>query len=269
MARTTFYCNEHLLLDNWKYYGESNLMLRNLLRRTSLPPVECATIYFELMRNHESVSYDKSSLVRLFNSGRKNNAPLLDVRQVVIYQKDLDYITNARKKYHINYTHTRVLFGIIFFCRMYGTENISLDTEFKMKRFGGCFEEQTEIKYYAGADWDSGYNSVRGMHELSDVYKLLNRSTTDDIGCIYTYPEFSLSKSDTIAYTFDVTVENNRLNLTNIVKELFDPKEYYCFVCGKRCASPKPNASRYCKPCAAKKERIRIAKAKEKARKGN
>lgn len=44
MAYTTFYCNENMLLDNWKYYNESNLMLRNLLKRTSLSPIECATI---------------------------------------------------------------------------------------------------------------------------------------------------------------------------------------------------------------------------------
>ena len=89
MAYTTFYCNENMLLDHWQDYHESNLMLRNLLKRTSLSPIECATIYYERMKNPESVSYDRSHLIQTFSRGRKNNAPILDVHQVVLYQKDL------------------------------------------------------------------------------------------------------------------------------------------------------------------------------------
>lgn len=150
MAYTTFYCNENMLLDHWQDYHESNLMLRNLLKRTSISPIECAMIYYERMKNPESVSYDRSHLIQTFSRGRKNNAPILDIHQVVLYQKDLDYITEARRKYHINYAQLRVLFGVIFFCRLYGSDTFALDTEFKMKRFGGCFEEQTEIMYCAG-----------------------------------------------------------------------------------------------------------------------
>ena len=268
MAYTTFYCNENLLLDNWHYYHESNLMLRNILKRTNLSPIECATIYYERMRNPESVSYDRSHLIQQFTRGRKNNAPILDVHQVVLYQKDLDYITAARKEHHINYAQLRALFGIIFFCRLYGTATIALDTEFKMKRFGGCFEEQTEIMYCSGPNWDDGYNAVRGMREISDVYHLLDRVGTDDIGCLYTYPNFALDKDDVIAYTFNVTLENNRLDLSPVARELFDPKECYCTMCGAQYSSPKPNASLYCKDCAAKKEHIRI-KAKNDKRKTN
>ena len=107
MAYTTFYCNENMLLDHWQDYHESNLMLRNLLKRTSISPIECATIYYERMKNPESVSYDRSHLIQMFSRGRKNNAPILDVHQVVLYQKDLDYITEARRKYHINYAQLR------------------------------------------------------------------------------------------------------------------------------------------------------------------
>lgn len=98
------------------------------------------------------------------------------------------------------------------------------------------------------------------MKEISDDYHLLNRTGTDDIGCLYQYPNFALDKNDTIAYTFNVTLENNRLNLSAIVRELFDPKECYCIVCGEQYRSEKPNASRYCKGCAAKKEQARLAK---------
>ena len=105
------------------------------------------------------------------------------------------------------------------------------------------------------------------MKEISDNYHLLNRTGTDDIGCLYQYPNFTLDKNDTIAYTFNVTLENNRLNLSAVVRELFDPKECYCTVCGKQYHSEKPNASRYCKGCAAKKERTRLAKYRRKATK--
>ena len=141
---------------------------------------------------------------------------------------------------------------------------IALDTEFKMKRFGGCFEEQTEITYCSGPNWDDGYNTVRGMRELSDVYLLLNRTSTDDIGCLYTYPNYSLDKNDVIAYTFNVTLENNRLNLSPVVRELFNSKECYCTVCGTQYISQKPNASLYCKDCAIKKEKARLAKIRKK-----
>ena len=260
MAYTTFYCNENMLLDNWKYYHESNLMLRNLLKRTNLSPIECATIYYERMRNPESVSYDRSHLIQAFGRGYKNNAPILDVHQVVLYQKDLDYITDARRRYHINWAQLRVLLGIIFFCRLYGSDTVALDTDFKMKRFGKCFDEQTEIMYHGGPNWDDGYNTVRGMYELSDVYHLLYRTGTDDIGCLYTYPNFALDKDDVIAYTFNVTLENNRLNLSKVARELFDPKECYCTVCGEKYIAKRPNASLYCKECGAKKEKLRIAK---------
>ena len=266
MAYTTFYCNENILLDNWHYYHESNLMLRNLLKRTSLSPIECATIYYERMRNPESVSYDRSHLIQMFSCGRKNNAPILDVRQVVLYQKDLNYITEARQRYHINWAQLRVLLGIIFFCQLYGTDTIALDTEFKMKRFGKCFEEQTEIMYCSGSTQDDGYNTVRGMCELSDKYHLLNRVCTDDIGCLYTYPNFALDKDDIIAYTFNVTLENNRLNLSKVARELFDPKECYCTVCSEKYKSLKPNASLYCKDCAAKKEKARLANIRKKSK---
>ena len=244
MAYTTLYLNENLLLENWQYYHESNLMLRNLLKRTNLSPIECATIYYERMRNPESVSYDRSHLIQMFSRGRKNNAPILDVYQVVLYQKDLDYITEARRRHHINWAQLRALLGIVFLCRLYGSDTVALDTEFKMKRFGKCFEEQTEIMYCSGPGWDDGDITVRGMYELSDVYHLLERTGTDDIGCLYTYPNFALDKDDVIAYTFNVTLENNRLDLSKVARELFDPK---------------PNASLYCKKCAAQKEKTRLA----------
>ena len=135
-----------------------------------------------------------------------------------------------------------------------------------MKRFGKCFEEQTEIMYCSGPAWDDGYNALRGMHGLSDKYHLLNRICTDDIGCLYTYPNFALDKDDVIAYTFNVTLENNRLNLSKIARELFDPKEGYCTVCGTKYRSPKPNASLYCKECAAKKEKERLVNLRKKSK---
>lgn len=104
------------------------------------------------------------------------------------------------------------------------------------------------------------------MCELSDKYHLLNRTCTDDIGCLYTYPNFTLDKDDVIAYTFDVTLENNRLNLSKVAWELFDPKECYCTVCGEKYKSLKPNASLYCKDCAAKKEKARLANIRKKSK---
>lgn len=258
MSYSTFYCNEQLLLDNWEYYKESNQLLRNTLRKTNLSSIECATIYYEHMRNPESVSYDRSSLLCLFPNKRKNRNTLLQINSVVLYKKDIEYVRNARKKFHISYKQMLVLFGIIFFCRMMNRDHVSLETEFKMRRFSKCFKEQTAIKYYQGESWDSGYNTVHGLYELSDKYKVLERRQTEGIGCVYFYPEFKISNNDSVEYIFTVTKENNKLDLTSIVNSIFDRTECYCIVCGDIYRSIKPNASLYCSKCAAMKEKIRI-----------
>ena len=58
----------------------------------------------------------------------------------------------------------------------------------------------------------------------------------------------------------NISPENNRLNLSKVARELFDPKECYCTVCGEKYIAKRPNASLYCKECAVDKEKARIAK---------
>lgn len=260
MSSSTFYCNEKMLLDNWKYYGESNMLLKNLLKRTALSPTDCASFYFENMRNPESVSYDRSQLVRTFSYGRENLPALLDTHQVVLYKKDLDYITEARKRFHISFVQLQVLLGVIFFCRLYSTPNFSLETIFKLHKFTGCFKGKTKTVYCNGDTWDNGYSTALGLKEISDDYHLLIRIPTENIGCIYKYPNYSLNNNDIAAYTFNVTLENNKLDLNSIANELFDIQENYCVLCGSSYKMIKANRGLYCRECAIKKEKERIAK---------
>lgn len=258
MAYTTFYCNESLLLNNWEYYKESNLMLKNLLRRTSLSPTDCATYYFEHMKNPQSVTYDRSYLIQMFSRGRKNIIPLMEKKQIVLYKHDFEYLKMAQKVFHITYHQLRILFGVIFFSRLFEDANVALDTMFKLRRFAGCFNEETNIVYCKALTWDGGYNTIAGLKELSEVYHLLVRIPTNETGCIYQYPWFDLDNNDAIEYVFNVTLENNRLNLSNLVSKFFSPNQCYCMICGDEYYADKPNASLYCKDCALKKEQLRI-----------
>lgn len=198
MAYTTFYCNEKLLLDNWNYYSESNLMLKNILVKSDYTISECADFYIKNMKNSKSVTYDRNHLMNMFSKKRRNHSGLLCIESVDIYQQDLDYIEFARKRHHISYCQLRVMFGIIFFSRAFRTKYVSLESDFKMKRFGKCYSEKTERVYCPGSTWDNGYNTVKGLYELSDVYKLFNRQTTDDVGCVYEYPVYDLTDESVI-----------------------------------------------------------------------
>lgn len=258
MSCYSFYCNEQMLLDNQEYYGESNKVLRNLLRRSELSTVESATAYYEKMRNRESVTYDRTHLLKYFRKGRKRDTPLLKTEQVVIYQKDIDYVTDARKKYNITQSQVSFLFGVIFFCRLYNNSKFALDTDFRMKRFQGCFKKRMLIEHFAGESWDDGYNAISGFEVLSDKYGLLIRKKSDEIGCAYVYPEFEVSENDVVAYTFIVTKENNKLNISNIVSELFDIRDHWCMMCGKYIRPLNANTGKYCKECAAQREKERL-----------
>lgn len=258
MSSHTLYCNEQMLLDNWKYYDEPNMLLKNTLRKTSLSPTECATFYYENMKNQESVTYDREHLISMFSSGRNKLKPLLIVDQIALYEKDLEYVESAKKDYHLNYAQVKALFGVIFFCRLFGTKKISLDTSHRLKQFSGCFQERTSSMYWHGSNWDNGYTTIIGLQQVSDEYHLLLRSQTDNIGCVYEYPEFELTQNDKVSYIYKVTKETNKVQLSGIVRKMFDPRDCYCVICGTPYHTEGPNASLYCKACAKEKERIRL-----------
>ncbi len=122
-------------------------MLKNLLKRTSLSPVDCASFYLAHMKNPQSVTYDRSYLIQTFSRGRKNVTPLLEKKQVALYRHDFEYMKKAQKVFHITYHQLRILFGIIFFSRLFEDSTVALDTMFKLRRFAGCFDEETNIIY--------------------------------------------------------------------------------------------------------------------------
>lgn len=258
MSSSTFYCNERMLLENWDYYHESNMTLKNLLMKTDMSPPECADFYYEHMKNRESVTYDRSYIISKFYNKKSKRGKLREINQVVIYQKDFDYVENAKKFLNLSYAAVRALFGIIFFSRMLGSEKVYLDTLRGLRHFDGCYGKNVSIIYVEGETWIGGYNTVTGLPIVSDTYHLVERMPTDNIGCIYRYPEFSLHKEDKVAYIFDVTLETNRLRLENLTKELFDPRKQYCVLCGSEYYTNGPNASLYCKECAKEKERLRM-----------
>lgn len=246
-----------MLLDNWDYYNEPNQLLKNILKKTNLSPTECATVYYEKMNHPESVTYDRSVLIKYFKS-KSNESTLSKIDQIVLYEKDLDYIENAKKEYHLNQTQVEALFGVIFFCRMYNVKKLFLNTQFKLNQFSSCFKKRLHVTYKSEGTWYDGYNTISGLPEISDKYHLLVREPTDGVGCNYIYPNFDLLNDDKIGYTYKVTKETNLLDLVPVSKILFDPHVCYCVVCKKQYYTLKPNGSLYCKKCAAEKEKTRL-----------
>lgn len=261
MSLYSFYCDEQMLLDNWSYYKEPNRLLKNILKKTDLSPTECASIYYEKMNNPESVTYDREILIRYFKDKKNTKQGLFRIKQIVLYDKDINYIENAKRDYHLNQTQVEALFGVIFFCRMYNVPKLFLNTQFRLNQFSGCFKKRLHVTYMNGNTWYDGYNTITGLPVLSDQYGLLLREFTDGIGCNYTYPNFELSSSDKIAYTYKVTKETNLLNLAPVAVSLFDPHICYCKMCKNKYYTVKPNGSLYCKKCAAEKEKKRLMMA--------
>ena len=78
-----------MLIENWDYYHESNMTLKNLLMKTDMSPPECADFYYEHMKNRESVTYDRSYIISKFYNKKSKRGKLREINQVVISKPKL------------------------------------------------------------------------------------------------------------------------------------------------------------------------------------
>jgi len=257
MSYTTLYCNEQMLLDNWRYYDESNQKLRNTLQKTNMSPEQCANFYLDNMHNRESVNYSYEELVERFRKQRGHGL-LLNTTSIPIYQGDIDYITQANDAYDLSIYEMRVLFGVIFLCRLFKHSIARLDTNYKLRGFTKLFKERTPIICVHNSEhWYDCYNTIDGLPRVSDELELLNRFPTENIGCLYEYPDYEFAAHSDIIYTYDVTLETNRLWLSDAFKIVAPYNDRKCIICGKKITAHS-HSNIYCKRCAESKEGYRI-----------
>lgn len=315
----SFYMNEKLLLDNWDYYDEVNLLLTYLLckdRRKNID--EKLDFYFK--HRHErknSVWYDfyydeeeyfkeeydkylyrkdmyknffkyggvgnnvmtyhpfkennlfkmyedeihkkdkdrRKSFERRIHKCNRMNIQLREINEVVIYQSDIDAIDKARKEYNLTESQTQLLFGLIFFSRMNNSKWCRIGTNFKFKSFKACFEKSIS---------NNDIETIRNIGLFKNKY--INQGKQYNIDYDWEYLNFD--NKDKVAYTFKTTLENNKLNLTALAKEVIpNYKKKYCYYC--ECEfTPNSNSQYMC--CECKKiivrEQARLRKQRQRQR---
>ena len=309
----SFYMNERMLLDEWKYYqrkGECNWLLkRTLMNDNTRTAEEKIEFYFanrrikweypeffkeqaekvkeylwdmkgrfeseaemEYFLDHRFINdgyevMDYGHDQKLFNMYRryielegnanetvikhlsfepKKNAKFREHKFILINDKDIKFIREARKYTTLTVPQIEVLFGIIFFCRMHDSERAQLNTEFKKKQFIGCFETATikDLEYV-----------------VSHVYGI-----TEEDGDIV-YPNFKNAELDDKWIAMTVTRFNNKLNLSKVarqfIKDITDKR--YCAMCLKP-FKPTNNRQQVCDCCKPKADGIKAKLRKTKQR---
>ena len=310
----SFYMNERMLLDEWKYYqkkGECNWLLkRTLMNDNTRTAADKKAFYYNNRRvindypdwfkeqaekvqeycwdmhgrfdnqaqedyyldhlflndGYEIMDYGRKQ--RAFNMYRRYNelkehanekvnihlsfepikgAKFREHKFVLMNDKDIKFIREARKYYDLTVPQIEILFGIIFFCRMHDSEKAQLDTRFKKLQFLGCFDNAT------AKDFEYVVDNIYGL-EL-----------TEDKDVIY--HRFSWTELDDKWIPWNVTRFNNKLNLSKVCKyfitDLKDKR--YCAVC-LRPFKPTNNRQKVCEHCKPQADAVKAKLRKTKQR---
>ena len=283
----SFYMNERLLLDNWREYDEVNWLLTNLLCKDDRKTIEeKADFYFanrhergELFVNDDGSVYREEERYEVYDFNvdtfkrsmtyreercKAINTKLREIDEVVLYKSDFDAIEKARKEYRLTELQTQILFGMIFFSRMNNIAWCRIGTLYKLRSFKACFEKtikQEDIFKIAetGLFKQVVTNKDEAKYKLKEQAEYLHIETEAD----WYYLNFD--NQDEVAYVFKTTLENNRLNLTKLAKEVIpDFKAKYCIHCGAE-FYPKSNRQKMCDECKVIviREQARLRKQKQ------
>lgn len=246
----SYYCNEKMLLDNFDDYNESPRLLRRLLAQSGYEPDFCADMQLAHTDPKYIRQYDRLDLIQQYKKKQLKKCGLRQVDKIYLYESDLTYIRLAIRTYGLTQRQVKVLLGVIVMCRLNGSDTLDLMNRYRIKQFCSCFGRDVTTIHIDGANWWDGYEAPVELDVLSDKCGILNRITCKPgpgrIGCLYEYPFYD-HKSEGV-YCWDVTAENNRLNMDKLCAKigLFDNR--YCEKCGEEIAW---NAkAHYCKTCA-------------------
>jgi hypothetical protein len=230
-AEMEYYLDQKYINDDYEVmdYGR-NQKLFNMYRR-----------YNELQE------HANDNVIKHLSYVPKSNYKLREHKDIMINKKDIKLIREVRKNTTLTVPQIEVLFGLIFFCRMYDTENANLNTEFKKKQFLGCFEKATikDLNYVA--------SNVLAIEETEDGD--------------YIYHPFSNIELEDEWIHIPVTKANNRLNLTKMahkyITDIADKR--YCKMCSKP-FKPTNNRQQVCEECKPKSDEIKAKLRKTKQR---
>ena len=84
-----FYCNEKMLLDNYKKNDLGNRALKRVIGRSGMTPDKCADMYLTMFDNSLNLNYDRYDLVRHFETCGTKACELLQIDSIKVYKQDL------------------------------------------------------------------------------------------------------------------------------------------------------------------------------------
>ena len=210
----------------------------------------------------------EAAFIKKTTRNRRMGVKLREIDKVILYKSDFAIINKAKKEYGLTEKQIQILFGLIFFSRMNNARWCRIGTDFKWKSFNACFDKSispfdmikildtglvTRVKVEKG----KAFNQL-GIEQAD----YLHIEAEDD----FIYENFD--NQDEVAYEFVTTLQNNRLNLTKLAKEVIPNfKSKYCTVCGK-VFEPNSNRQKMCEECKeqTQKEQARLRKQKQRDR---
>lgn len=202
---------------------------------------------------------------------RRMKTKLKECNEVIFYKSDFDTIERLRKEHDLTELQIQIVFGLIFMSRMNGVKYCRIGTPYKWKGFWSSFDKHITIEERRTI-WDMGIfesyvtDKRKAQKQLDYHYgegfaEYLNVVDEADI----VYKNFDIQ--DEVAWVFHTTVENNKLNFSQICREAIpNLKNKYCAVCGKE-FTPNNNKQKQCTQCKEehKKEQARLRKQKQRA----
>lgn len=239
-------------------YGEDNDVI-------AFVPFQRNSIFEAYEQNINKQDSNKEAVfIKKMIRNSKINSKLREINEVILYQSDLDAITKAKQDNKLTEFQLQVLFGLILFSRLHDVEWCRVGTEFKWKSFKACFDKTIKATDLQ-AILDTGLfkqvvtNKAAARKKLGTQAEYLN--IKDEID----YKYLGFANKDKVAFIYKTTKENNRLNLTEVFKEVIpNYKVKYCCECGCE-FTPASNRQKMCTDCKAKviKEQARVRKQRQ------
>jgi hypothetical protein len=253
-----WYDNAMMDIEMEREYSEDHMYYGEMPHRP-----KCVTIY-ELLEGHNSRRTIRKRFEDAYERNVKRHRTLRQIDEVVLYKSDLEFIRAAIATNKYTLKQIKILFGAMFFSRMYDVRWTRLGTAWKKKQFKACFNFHIEKEDFEAVndlfepltDWKP---NTTHMHWRTKAYYHIGETEFDWI-----YPNYD--NKDEIAYIFHTTLENNKLNLGEVAEEaMTDIRNRYCPICEKP-FTPKSNRQKYCDECRKEVQREQAAERKRRQR---
>lgn len=223
---------------------------------------------------YEYRTYDNEELADKFEKriarNKRMNTKLREINEVSLYRSDFEAIEKAKKDFDLTELQVMVCFGLIFMSRMNGVKYCRIGTIYKSKGFWSSFEKHIPLEdrqrvWETGLFEDYATDKTKARKQVESRGEGLADYLHIEDECDKIYLNFD--NKDEVVWTFHTTVENNRLNFSELCRQAMpNLKKRYCSVCGKE-FTPNNNKQKQCTECKEehKREQARLRKAKQRA----